>query len=112
MNFKEQILNAKGDLDEESLEQLCVEEEKRINAMPDGMEKYKRYADLADIYIGNDMDNGALRLCDLLAKRFHNPANDEERMCLDHTINCLLALRRSDNEYIWEQSAKLIDFLM
>lgn len=108
MDINELLLNAKNECDEEKLERICTEEEQRINAMPEGMEKYRRYADLADTYIAYDMDNGALRLCDILTQRFLHPANDEERQHLDHAIDCLMALRRSDNDYIWEQSGKLL----
>lgn len=108
MNANELPSNANGEMDENEMERVCAEEEQRINAMPESMEKYQRYADLADTYADHDMDNGALRLCAMLTERFSDPANDEERLCLDRAIGCLMALRRSDNEYIWEQSAKLL----
>lgn len=109
MEKKVLSINAKDDLDEERLERICAEEERCINAMPDGIEKFKSYAALAETYIDNDMDNGALRLCAILTKHLQHPANAEEKLCLERAVNCLMALRRSDNEFIWEQSGKLLD---
>lgn len=93
---------------EEELERACLTEERAIEAMPDGADKTRRSLDLADKYMDNDMDNGALRIFERLARDMEQTDRDLRQ----RIVAGIMRLRNTDNDYVSERCSNIIGWLL
>lgn len=94
-------------ISKEELEERGSEIEKAIGEMPESMDKYSRYVELAEAYIMNDCDNGALRVFSGIIDTLCYSEEPESEELFQRTCQGLVALHNSDNDYVAEKAGEV-----
>lgn len=97
---------------DEELEVWGSQEEKGIRAMTDSMAKYRRAVELAETYIENDADNGALRVLSGIINTLRYSEEPESDELFRRACQGLMALTHTDNDYVAEQAGELYSLLL
>lgn len=69
---------------------------------------YRKLLERGQFCVENDLDNEALRIFKDVFTKFSNPTTGEECELYATAAEGLMALRSTDNDYIWEQTGPLI----
>lgn len=69
---------------------------------------YRQMIERGNYCVEHDFDNEALRLFSEVCRALSEPTNDAEAELYMDAAAGLMALRQTDNEYVWEQSGPLL----
>jgi len=96
----------------DELHQWGSQEEKSIEAMPAAMAKYRRAVELAETYIENDGDNGALRILSDIIHVLRYAEEPESDELFQRAWQGLVALHNSDNDYVADKAGEIFSELL
>jgi len=66
----------------------------------------------AEQHIMRNEDNAALRKLETFCDSLDDMTNEQRELFIDRAGRTLIALRRTDNEYVWERTGHLLQWLL
>lgn len=96
----------------DELEKWGHQEEKAIKAMPETMAKYRRAVELAETYIENNGDNGALRVLSAIIDTLRFSPEPESDELFQRACQGLIALHNSDNDNVADKAGEIYSALL